>query len=192
MNATDKNLAKLVAERAFVSIYRKGIDLHALGGFVIDYSDTLLLVAAVSDFVPNGRVLLRRDDVTKITHTATGKFQKSLLETEGILASIDFENPLPLSTLGDFLRSLDADEIVVLEDEQTHQPEFFIGRIKRVKKKSVQGLYFYGDGEWDDRLSKFRLSSITRCEVGTIYTGAYARHFARIEGSAAGLPSARS
>src|SRR5687767_3899356 len=103
--------------RELVSIGRASVDAYSLQAFILDFSDDLVLVQWVKDFRLDGFLVMRCRDITRCEVTATDRFQRDLLEKEGVLNQVDFHFRAPLSSFESFLAWLPSGEIVILEDE---------------------------------------------------------------------------
>jgi len=165
--------------RDLVSIRRAGVDDHSIQGFILDFSDDLVLLHHVYDFHSDGLLLLRCADITSCEAGATNRFQRDLLRTEGILDQVDFHYRAPIRSYSSFLHSLPAWEIVIVEDELSSEPEFLIGTVHSVDDWSASIRFFSGAAVWDDEPREIPIERISSCQVRTNYTAFYTRHFQR-------------
>ena len=181
MKAKKKNLRKLSQQRRLVSVYREAVTSSTLYGFIAAYSDKMVAVIIINDFVVDGLSIIRRSDISKLKTSDTGKINKEMLRADGILEKIEFSDCPPLTSWRDLFESVPEREVVIIENESSKDPLFFIGRILSAERKIVAGHYFNGAGRWDDDPWEIRYKSITRCQLNTNYANAYSRHFNRIE-----------
>ena len=151
--------------------------IRRIQAFVLDYSQDLLLLQYVYDFHIDGRLLIRRNDITSIRCGATDIFQKGLLDTEGLLESIRFTPTQPIQSYDSFLRSLAQNQIVIVEDET--QGEFLIGTVLEADRDLARIRCFTGAANWKEAPSEIAISQITSCQIETNYIDFYARHFER-------------
>ncbi len=181
MSLNNKTLRSFRKSRELVDVRRDRIDTHGLQAFVLGFSDTLVLLQYVHDFHIDGQLLVRRLDITRMQSRATDKLQRRMLEAEGLLAAIDWDLTAPLSSFGRFLGSLPENQIVILEDESSDEPDFYIGTIMDVTDHQVSLKYFSGAGKWDESPMQIPTSRITCCQTNTNYINFYARYFERTQ-----------
>ena len=181
VKTTRQKLKQFRADRALVSICRNRFDSHKIHGFVIDFSQSIVLIQNVYDFHVDGILLLRLADITDIETSATDEFQKELLIEEGDFAKIDIGYRPPIGSYDAFLRSLPHGEIVILEDEAADNPSFIIGTLMSVDANEVSVRFFTGVAGWEDEPSVIEIPRITSCQTRSNYINYYARHFARCD-----------
>jgi hypothetical protein len=174
------DLKTVAHDRKFVSILRDELDSSSIDGFVLGYSDDLLLIQNVYDFRLDGLKVIRIADITAIESGATREFQKKLLVTEGLFQQIDFESPHDLRDWSDILTQFSLSRsLVILENEQQDDSIFLIGKIQKIGESGVSLRSFSGVGEWDEYPTLLPFSIITACSVDTNYSNVYQRHFER-------------
>ena len=173
-------LLEFSRDRKLVSIRRGDIDENAIQGFILGFSDHLVLIQYVFDFILDGLMVLRRSDITDIKCSATDEFQKELLVVERLFQRIPFEGQFNLhdwkSIIDQFSKQY---ELIILEDERPEVATFLIGKVQRISKSSVSVEYFSGVGNWDEKPSKIAFANISSCQVNTNYINVYQRHFER-------------
>jgi len=175
-------------DRDLVAVRRDGFDIRSIQGFVLCFSDALVLLQYVYDFRLDGHLLLRRRDITRMESGATDQLQRRMLDAEGVLSQIDFDYSAPIRSYKTFLESLQPNQIVILEDEISDDPELLIGTINAVNDDTATVNYFSGAGNWDESPVEIPLSRITSCQTNTNYINFYARHFERTARHAAKMP----
>ncbi|TLD72773.1 hypothetical protein FEM03_01485 [Phragmitibacter flavus] len=179
MKANSQNLKVFRNDRALVSIRRDECDDRKLQGFIVDFSESLILLQYVYDFRVDGRLLLRIEDITDMESTETDQFQKQLLLEEGDFEKIDFSRKQPISSYDAYLLSLPRNEIVILEDELAEDPEFLIGTLMFADDQIATVRFFNGAAKWKDQPSDIEIKRITCCQTRNNYINYYANHFAR-------------
>lgn len=182
MSIASKSLSSHIKHRDLVSIRRANIDGFSIQGFLLDFSDTLILLQYVYDFRLDGYMVLRRRDISKLNASATDRFQKALLRAEGILDEIDFSFRAPIQSFDAFLVSRPSEEIAIIEDEIHKSAKFLIGTVARVDEGVVWVNHFSGVARLAKPLEKIRIDRITSCQIRTNYTLFYQRHFERSAG----------
>ncbi len=167
--------------RELVSIRRDDIDVNSIQGFILGFSDELLLLQYVYDFRLDGLVALRTADITKVTCNATDEFQKNLLITEGLFQQVPFGASFDLRDWKAVITQFSQQyRFIILEDERPEAQVFLIGEIEKITNAIVSLRYFTGAGNWDEKPTKLPFKSITSCQVDTNYINVYQRHFERL------------
>ncbi|NHZ92069.1 hypothetical protein F2P45_24125 [Massilia sp. CCM 8733] len=167
-------------ERNLVSVSRSGIDNYSIEAFVLGVSDELVLLQYVYDFNLDGLMVLRIADITEVRCSDTCKFQRELLEHEGLIQQIPFDMSLDLRNWKTLLAQLSTMyPLMILECEKLDDPDYIIGQVEEVRTTAVAMQWFSGTGRWDDELASLALEDITSCQVGTNYISFYQRYFER-------------
>jgi hypothetical protein len=183
MTISTKSLREHIKRRDLVSIRRARIDTLSIQGFVLAFSETLILLQYVFDFRLDGFMLLRRKDVTGLKAGNTDRFQRQLLETEGVLDQVDFDFRAPIDSYESFLADVSSDEIVIVEGEAADPQQFLIGIVSHVEGNGVTIRHFTGVGRLVEPHETIVASQITSCQIRTNYIQFYQRHFERIKQS---------
>jgi hypothetical protein len=166
-----------------VDIRREGIDSRSMQAVLLGCSDSLLLVQYVYDFRLNGYMLLRRCDLSEVRCRSTDRFQKELLETEGVFGQINFGFGVPIQSFEAFLQSRGEHEIIIVQDEAADDPEFLIGTVAGVDADAVEIRHFTGIARVEEPYPRIAMDRITCCQMGTDYIRFYQRHFNRLRGT---------
>jgi hypothetical protein len=180
MNKNKHNLTGHQESRDLIAIQRDAIDSNDIQGFVLAASDELIVLQYVYDFHLDGLMVLRVADITGVKFRGTDKFQKKLLEREGLLESVPFTATFDLRNWRSVIDQLSkVFGLMVLECEALNEDEFYIGRVLKTTAAGVQFREFSGIAKWAEKPSTINLKDITSCQVGTNYINVYQRHFAR-------------
>jgi hypothetical protein len=175
-----QQLAKHQKQRDLVSIRRDEIDPNAIQAFILASSEELVALQYVYDFNLDGLMFLRVEDITEVKSSATGSFQKGLLEQEGLLARVPFGATFRLGNWTSLISQLSNEhEIMILEREFVADSALFIGTILKSTETEVHGRYFSGAARWAKSPERLKCKDITSCQVGTNYTNFYQRYFKR-------------
>lgn len=180
MTLSSKLLRTHIANRDLVNIRREGIDSNSIQGVLLDCSDSLVLIQYIYDFRLDGYMLLRRCDLSEVSCRSTDRFQKELLEAEGVFGQIDFSFRVPVHSFEVFLQSRGEDEIIIVEDESADDPEFLIGPIANMDKDTVEIGHFTGIARLVEPLPRIAMERITCCQMDTNYIRFYQRYFERL------------
>lgn len=179
MPIESKSLSSHVKHRDLVSIRRAKIDGASIQGFLLDFSDTLVLLQYVYDFHLDGYLVVRLGDISDLRSSATDRFQKGLLRSEGIFDQADFSFRAPIQSFDAFLASRPSREIVIVEDESHKPQKFLIGTVARVDKDVAWVNHFTGTARLAKPIQKIQINRITSCQIRTNYSLFYERHFER-------------
>ncbi|GAA5120864.1 hypothetical protein JIN84_06120 [Luteolibacter yonseiensis] len=175
-----KQLREHIKHRELVRFRRASIDERSIYGFLLAFSDSLLLFQYFHDFHPDGYLLVRRPDVTELGCNDTSRFQRELLQIEGVLEQVDFGFSAPIQSFDSFLASRAADEIVIVEDEASDPPEFLIGTVSDVANDAAHIHHFTGTARRSESPDRISIDRITSCQIASNYIRFYERHFARL------------
>jgi hypothetical protein len=173
-------LREYIERRELVCIRRAFIEESSMQGFLLAFSDRLLLFQYVYDFRLDGYLIVRRSDVTELSCRDTDRFQRELLEAEGVIERIDFEFSAPIQSFDSFLSSRPANEIVIVEDEVSDPQEFLIGTVSHVANDAVHINHFTGTASRSDPPEQLDTNRITSCRTSTSYIWFYERYFERL------------
>ena len=179
MCLSNRQLDEHIAKRDLIAISRSGLDSNKLQGFPLSYSPDLLLLRYVFDFHLDGLLLVHRRDITDYYCRETDRFQRKLLEAENRLKRGLFRSHYSVENVQGFLRSLDPNKIVIIENETPESSQFFIGRFVAADKQIVKMQEFSGVANWKQEATEIPAKNITCCQIDTNYINFYTRHFKR-------------
>ena len=175
-----QKLAQHLKKRDLVSIRRGKIDSNSVQGFVLASSEKLVAIQYLYDFNLDGFLILRLADITEVKCTSTDKFQKALLESEGLLSRVPFGTSFDLENWQSAIAQLSqAYPLMILECERGDKNDFAIGQVVKTAKSGVWVRHFSGAGNWSEEPEKLKYKDITSCQVDTNYINVYQRHFER-------------
>jgi len=175
-----EDLAKLKEAKNLVSIRRENIDSQRIQGLLVDFSNDLVLIHYVFDFIFDGQMILRRSDLSEIKSDKTDLLQTQLLKDDGIYSSFEFELNMDLTSWQTVFSTLNSQcRFVTLEDENSNDPSFYLGEVKNVGSKSVSILEFSGAANWRDENSAINYEDISCLQLNTNYAITYERYFDR-------------
>lgn len=166
------------------------LDPNLIQGFVLAHSEKLVALQSVYDFNLDGVRIIRAADITEIKCSLTDKFQKRLLEAEGLIDRVPFGTAFDLRSWQSAISQLSrAYSLMILECEAGDEKDFAIGRALKTTTASVQFQYFSGVGDWSAETVKLTYKKISSCQVDTNYANVYQRFFereARLTGHSSG------
>ena len=155
-----------------VTIRREEVDPHALYGFVLGYTDDLLLIAREYDFFLDGWMVLNRRAISELQSTKSNAYCKKILKQEGLLGDLSPGFDVDLSSYQGLFQSLRRQRIfVIVESESLDEDDetFLIGPIGRITQRRVVVRYFDGCGKWTDDTRTIDYSNITAVQFGGNY-----------------------
>jgi hypothetical protein len=172
-------LSEHQTDHSLVSIYRDLIDGQSTDGYVLAFSDQLVVLQYVYDFHLDGLKVLRVADISEVDSSDTNDFQKQLMIKEGLEQQVPFGMTLDAADWPTVLAQLSATyPMMIIECEDSDENSFVIGRVIRILDDSVEMLGFAGNGTWDEESVTLAFEDITCCQVGSNYLKVYERHFA--------------
>ena len=175
-------IKELKSSRSLVSIKRDRIDNLKIQGFVLAYSDSLVLIQYVYDFILDGLMVLRLADISEMSSTKTDIFQNELLKHEGLYDKIDFDADYDVSSWPTVFKTLgEKFKYVIVEDEREEDPVFLLGLFEKIDQNSVYLTCFSGAANWDSEFAAMDFKDISSFQVNNNYINVYKRHFERIE-----------
>ena len=175
-----EQLSNLKAERNLISIRRKEIDERRIQAFLLDYSEDLILIQYVFDFILDGLMVLRRSDICEIESDKTDLLQTKILKDEGLYSKVDFDIECDLKSWGSVLSTLGSRyRFITIEDENPEYPLLYLGEIHAAETESVSIIGFSGAANWDDEVSVIYYEDISCVQLGNNYVNVYERYFER-------------
>lgn len=137
---------------------------YACYNYVLDFNERLCLCAREDDFILNGFEICRVKDIERVEllDNATVAINKR----GGLLDGLETPTVDIASWRTVFETLAKEDFFVIVQNE--YRRFFRIGKIKRVKKKSVIFKSFDGDGVWQPKI-KIPFSDITTVQFGSRY-----------------------
>jgi hypothetical protein len=162
VNPMQKQLERFRTKKKFVSISRELIDAHRLDGFIVDFSDDLILLMFVYDFFLDGYKIVATRDVTAIKCGEVEAWQENILRSEAVVDDVSAPFAFDLSTWKAALGSLKKHaRHVILENETPGSEIFLIGRIERLDSNAATLATFDPLGNWETDRSRIRYDEIT-------------------------------
>ncbi|MDF7809561.1 hypothetical protein P4E94_19140 [Pontiellaceae bacterium B12219] len=174
------NLESYKTSQTLVTIKREKIDGNKIQGFILAYSDELILIQYVYDFNLDGLMVLRISDITSLESTKTDVFQTQILKDEDLYSKITFSSKYDVQSWHSVLSTLGKEyEYIIIEDEDPEFPIFMLGALKKIGNESVSILEFTGTARWQTELSQMCFENISSFQVGNNYSNIYRRYFER-------------
>jgi hypothetical protein len=165
-----------------VWVKRAGRGWDRREGYVLQIGPKWMLMATPDDRVrPDGYSLLRIKDVASVSRGKThDRLFRRYLEMHGNWPPQLPPSAVDLTGLPAAIGSLGAQfPLVSVFTEQTRPDECYIGTVTKVTDRAVHMLDITTQGEWETTLTRRKLSTITRVDVG----GGYERALAEVGGA---------
>lgn len=133
--------------------------------YILDYSEKLFLGAVEDDFILDGFEINRQSDIDRleIKDDACVKINKRL----GLLDGIEVPK-IDLTSWKTVFKSLAKTDFYIIIQNQ-YNDSFYIGKIKKVGKKSVTFKHFDAFGVWQHK-EKIPLTEITSVRFADRYS----------------------
>ncbi|MBV8632408.1 MAG: hypothetical protein JOZ83_15875 [Silvibacterium sp.] len=168
--ATDRSaqLIDAMRSRQLVRFSRRFEDWQ-IAGYVLDVGPKFFLLALVSDRMWfDGFECFRISDIRNVKSHPYTKFVESVLKKRKVTR---LRKPkVSVASVEDLLRSAGrAFPLVTIHREQVDPDACWIGRVVQVTHNRVSFLEIGPDAVWDDALSEYGLSQITRVNFGGDY-----------------------
>jgi hypothetical protein len=179
VSISDRCLQKLVRPApAFLHVERDDLPGESsIHGFVLDYSEELLLIQTITDFRHDGFTLVRRSDVTDVRCQEFEVHYQEILEKEGVHPLSDPGFSLNLADFPAALLSLhESGEWIIAEREVPGDDYFVIGPIVRTGIRSFSLHHFDAMGQFERCPTLLRLDSLTKIVFGSDYLRVWRRH----------------
>ncbi|MCR9199962.1 MAG: hypothetical protein NXI04_15105 [Planctomycetaceae bacterium] len=179
MYVSDQQLTSYIKDQALVAIRRESIDTRLIQGIILQFSNDLLLLQYVHDFHLDGRLVVRREDITEIRCRSTDIFQRQLLIDSRMFDQIDFQVSLDLTSFTSLLNHQAGTPIVIIEREQPDNASFWIGQHLGSTSHNIRLREFTGSGRWFEDPTDVPANEVTCCQLNTNYIQFYADYFRR-------------
>jgi hypothetical protein len=178
----DSVLRHFKDSRSLISFQREEIESTEVQGFILDFTDSWIMLFRVYDFTPDGLFIFRRSDLSYINNRATDAFQQGLLQDEGVINTIDFDQSFGGSNISSYIESLDESKVVIFEDEK--EEDFLIGTGVQTHRDDENEVYFSldfftGAARYEEERSEIYLQEVSLICINTNYTLYYERYLKR-------------
>lgn len=160
-----------IDQRHQIHITRINIDENPIDCIPIAAGKKLLLVEYLYDFLFDGYLVIRINDITSIRSGEIERYSEHIFNSEGIvnhnkLSTIEFDDNW--DNIFRWLQSLN--EFCIIECESlSSSSNFYIGKIENIRKDSVDLLNFNAIGKWDKHHTNILYEHITLVSFKTRY-----------------------
>lgn len=165
-------------EKCLITIERSQFSQHKIYGFILAESKKLLMIQEVVDLRLDGILIIDKKEITDCYTDFANAYQTEMLKAFGIYQQIDFTKKYDIKNWKRFFKSVAKDfPYCEINDDRFGVNMFYIGKILKIKKKSLHLHEFSGAGNWYDKPTKIPYSHISTCGIGTHYVQTYANYF---------------
>lgn len=174
------NLHKLKRSKNLVCALTAKSGGYKVQGFVLDYSDEIVLLQYVCEFRLDGYLFLCRSDITDVFSRKTDLLQTQILKEERVYSNVNFDAPFKLDGWESVFRHChEQNEFVAIDEDRTEDGRSTIGEVHSINPGNVSVLGFSGAANWDEYETVHHFKDITCVQVGGHYMNMYKRHFGR-------------
>jgi len=141
-------------------------------------SKDFLLIQNEEEFWLNGYSIIRKERFDSIRLSKTEKYQRKVLDKEGILKSdYGLKRKINLQSWKTIFRDLkQKDYFAIVECEDLKEPTFTIGEILKTSDKLVGIRYFTPKGIIDKKPTKIKYKEITLVKFDDRYSTMYRKY----------------
>jgi hypothetical protein len=146
-------------------------------GYILDYSDSFILIQAVSDFTLLEFWIFETSKITNFRYNKNDRYYDKIMESEGLKNNFKIKTKVNLSSWETLFSSLkNKKKYIIVECENPKIDEFIIGEITNVKSKSISILYFNAEGVLDKEPRKVKFKNITKVAFDDRYIDVFSKY----------------
>lgn len=165
-------------QRNIITIEREKVSQNKLYGFILKESKHLLMIRQVVDLRLDGILVINKKEISDYYSSLSNQYQTEILKQCGIYQHIDFNIDYDIRYWKNFFESSHKDfSYIEIDDDSFGVNLFYIGKIVKIKKKSIILHEFSGAGRWHKIPSKIYYDNISTCGIGMYYTQCYVDYF---------------
>lgn len=178
-----KTIAKHIEKKNFVKLFivdKDGSEITKYYGFIFEQNDDFILMSETYDFIHEGFVIIRKQDISEICFNDISRHQMHILKSENRITSIyDRKKELGLSLMNYaelFNVLMEKNLSVVVECNYGNGDTFSLGTVHSVKKKKVKINYISAVGEYDFKPVTVAYDQITVVRFDNEYANLIHKH----------------
>jgi len=131
-------------------------------GYVVDYSNSFVLLQETDDFQLDGYSIFPVSSVAEIQSKTSDKYYDKIMHLEGVTDHVSNKYEIDLTTWTSIFKSLRVLKLnVIIENEDPSDKSFDIGPITKVTKTAVYVRYFDSRGYLDNEPTKIPFDLLT-------------------------------
>lgn len=161
--------------RIYSKVSKNKVQLR--NGYILGFSDNLLLLNETDDFRVNGYAIIRIDQIKKVRFNKGDKYFDKMMRWENTIEKVGIKHQIDLNDWHSAFKSLkNLGLSVIAECEAEDIDTFTIGPITKVGKKYVYITDFDIEGFFDDSPTSIDYESITRVAFETEYLNIFSKY----------------
>lgn len=146
-------------------------------GYILDYSDDLILLRVTDDFMLDGYNVLPIKQIEKLRYNKWDKYYDKILQWEGEKDKVGIDYAIDLKNWKTVFKSIKETNFnVIVECEDPAINSFTIGSIEKIGKKKVAIMYFDPAGYFDDKATSIDYLSISKVQFNDRYTDVFSKY----------------
>jgi len=146
-------------------------------GYIVDYSDSFVVLQETNDFDFVGFSLLPINQLKEIRYNRTDKYFEKIFNWEGLKEKIGGRYKIDLISWATVFKSLKKHSlIVIVECENLDVNTFNIGPITKITRDSVYIQYFDATGLLDEKSTSIGFENITRVQFDARYINVFSKY----------------
>ena len=170
-----QRLRKQKESLKFVSIKRFEPSSVYNNGFIIDVSESLVMIQQFHDFYFDGFSIIRLADIRSVRCGRYEQFFKGILVKEGL--SMAPPPHVPIESMGDTLSYfLSNQATIIVESEYDDSDEFHLCKILNIDGVEIQFKQMDALGIWEQERGRMPIDRISRIELNSPYISIFEKY----------------
>ena len=161
--------------RIYSKVSKNKVQLR--NGYILGFSDNLLLLHETDDFRIDGYAVIRMDQIKKVRFNKSDKYFNKIMQWENLSKTVGIKYHIDLNSWQSVFKSLQSHQLsVIAECEAEDIDSFTIGPITKVGKKYIYINYFDAEGYLDDEPTSIDYPSITKVAFDSEYLNIFSKY----------------
>ena len=177
MNRND--LRRLVGTGKKVRLLRRQPSEPRLNGYILNMSNSLVLMHCFDDFEPDGYTICRIRDIVEMRHGPYEEWFDHMLRSESLVKGLKLHRRIDLSTWATAIQSIARhynQMIVECEDAEEDDEDFYIGELVTIKSRSIAFRDYDALGYWVQEPSVIKIAEITKVQFDCPYINIFSKY----------------
>jgi hypothetical protein len=146
-------------------------------GYIIDYSESFVLLQETDDFLALGYIILPISDIEKIRFGKNEQYYKKIMIWEGEAEKISIRYNVNLTNWKSIFKSIKGFKLnAIIECEDPEIDSFTIGPIIKITPNSVYIQYFDPIGFLDEKPTSIDFENITKVTFDDRYINTFSKY----------------
>lgn len=148
-----------------------------LNGYLLDMSETLVLMHSFDDFDPDGYTVIRIEDVTDLRRSPFEEWWDHMVAAEGLLGGLENPPRVDLTDMRSAIESIAAQyDQMIVECEEADDERFYIGKLVEAGDEEISFRSYDALGYWDKEPEAIRIDEITKLQCDTPYIRIFSKY----------------